>query len=130
MGDPTNIVYRSSWEAKVMNWLDNNLDIMAWASEEIIIPYISPVDGRKHRYFPDFLVKVRTKEGKLKTMLLEVKPKKQTQPPEQRKRVTRQYVNEVVTYGINQAKWKYAEEYCKDRGWEFRVLTEDHLGIN
>jgi len=113
-----------------MNWLDNNLDIMAWASEEIIIPYISPVDGRKHRYFPDFLVKVRTKEGKLKTMLLEVKPKKQTQPPEQRKRVTRQYVNEVVTYGINQAKWKYAEEYCKDRGWEFRVLTEDHLGIN
>jgi hypothetical protein len=130
IGDYTNIVYRSSWECKVMTWLDNNHDIISWASEELIIPYKSPVDNRWHRYFPDFVVKVRTKDGKLKTMILEIKPKKQTLPPEPRKRVTKQYINEVATYGVNQSKWKAATEYCADRGWEFRVLTEEHLGIN
>jgi hypothetical protein len=130
IGDPTNIIYRSSWEVKVMDWLDRNPDILSWASEELIIPYKSPVDGRVHRYFPDFLVKMRTREGKLKTMILEVKPKKQTQEPEQRKRITKQYINEVSTWGVNQAKWKAATEYCSDRGWEFRLITEDHLGLN
>jgi len=130
VGDANNIIYRSSWECKVMSWLDRNDSIVSWASEELIIPYISPVDGRKHRYFPDFLVKVKTRDGFLKTMILEVKPKKQTQRPEQRKRVTKQYINEVTTWGVNQAKWKAATEFCLDRGWEFKLLTEEHLGIN
>jgi hypothetical protein len=130
IGDHTNIVYRSSWECKVMTWLDLNPDILSWASEELIVPYKSPVDNRFHRYFPDFLVKLRTKEGKMKTMLIEVKPKKQTKPPEQKKRITKQYINEVTTWGVNQAKWHAAEEYCLDRGWEFKVITEEHLGIN
>jgi hypothetical protein len=130
VGDANNIIYRSSWECKVMSWLDRNDSIISWASEELIIPYISPVDGRKHRYFPDFLVKIKTKDGLLKTMILEVKPKKQTQRPEQRKRVTKQYINEVTTWGVNQAKWKAATEFCLDRGWEFKLLTEEHLGIN
>lgn len=129
VGDPTNIVYRSTWECRVMEWLDRNPDIISWASEELTVPYISPVDSRWHRYFPDFLVKVRTKEGKLRTMMIEVKPKKQTKPPEPQKRKTKQYINEVVTWGVNQAKWKAAEEYCADRGWEFHILTEDHLGL-
>jgi hypothetical protein len=129
MGDHKNIVYRSSWEAKVMNWLDLNPDIISWASEELIIPYKSPVDGRWHRYFPDFLVKSRTRDGKLKTILIEVKPKKQTQPPEPKKRVTKQYIQEVTTWGVNEAKWKAATEYCLDRGWDFKLLTEDHLGL-
>jgi hypothetical protein len=130
VGDPTNIVYRSSWECKVMSWLDRNPSIISWASEELIIPYKSPVDNRMHRYFPDFVVKVQNKEGKTKTMVLEVKPKKQSLPPEPRKRVTKQYINEVMTYGVNQAKWHAANEFCLDRGWEFRVLTEKDLGIN
>jgi hypothetical protein len=129
VGDHTNIVYRSSWECKVMSWLDNNPDIISWASEELIIPYISPVDGRYHRYFPDFLVKVKTKDGSTKTLLLEVKPKRQTLPPKQQKRLTKQYINEVATYGVNQAKWKAANEYCLDRKWEFKVITEDDLGL-
>jgi hypothetical protein len=129
IGDHTNIVYRSSWECKVMSWLDNNPDILSWASEELIVPYKSPVDNKWHRYFPDFLVKVKTKDGKLKTMMLEVKPKKQTQSPEQKKRITKQYINEVTTWGVNQAKWKAAEEYCIDRGWTFQLITEDHLGL-
>jgi hypothetical protein len=130
VGDHTNIIYRSSWECKVMDWLDRNPDVVSWQSEELIVPYNSPVDGKWHRYFPDFIVKVRTKDNKLKTMMLEVKPHKQTKEPEQKKRITKQYVNEVVTWGVNQAKWKAAEEFCADRGWEFKILTEHHLGIN
>ena len=130
VGDASNIVYRSSWEVKVMDWLDRNPDIISWASEELIVPYISPVDGKRHRYFPDFIVKIKTKEGKLKTLMIEVKPKKQTKPPEVKKRVTKQYINEVTTWGVNQAKWKAADEFCLDRGWEFMIITEDHLGLN
>jgi hypothetical protein len=129
VGDPTNIVYRSSWEVKVMSWLDNNDSIITWASEELFIPYISPVDNRWHRYFPDFLVKYRTKDNKLSTMMLEVKPKKQTAQPDPQKRKTKQFINEVKTWGVNQAKWKAASEYCLDRGWEFKLITEDHLGL-
>jgi len=129
VGDHKNIIYRSSWECRVMDWLDRNDDIISWASEELIIPYISPVDNRYHRYFPDFIVKVKTKDGAFKTMMLEVKPKKQTKQPEPRKRVTKQYINEVTTYVVNEAKWKAASEYCLDRGWEFKILTEDHLGL-
>ena len=129
VGDHTNIVYRSSWECRVMDWLDKDKSIISWASEELFIPYKSPLDGRSHRYFPDFLVKVITKEGITKTLLIEVKPKYQTQPPKQRSRVTKQYINEVATYGVNQAKWSAATEYCLDRGWEFKVITEDDLGL-
>jgi hypothetical protein len=129
VGDPNNIVYRSSWECKVMSWLDNNDSIMSWASEELQIPYISPVDNRWHRYFPDFLVKVKTKDNKISTMMLEVKPKKQTIQPQPQKRVTKQFISEVTTWGVNQAKWKAAIEYCLDRGWEFKLITEDHLGL-
>lgn len=129
VGDPTNIIYRSSWEARVMTWLDMNPSIISWASEELVIPYISPVDKRYHRYFPDFLVKVKTQSGATKTMILEIKPKKQAMEPAKKKRVTKQYLHEVMTWGVNQAKWKAAEEYALDRGWEFKVLTEEHLGL-
>jgi hypothetical protein len=95
----------------------------------LIIPYVSPVDKRYHRYFPDFLVKYKDKNGVQKTMLIEVKPDNQTKPPPIPKRKTKRFIQEVMTYGVNQAKWKAAEEYCLDRGWEFRVLTEDHLGL-
>ena len=113
-----------------MDWLDRNPDVISWQSEELIIPYVSPADSRWHRYFPDFVVKVRTKEGQLKTMVLEVKPDKQTKPPEVKKRITKQYISEVTTWGVNQAKWKAAQEFCADRGWEFKIITEHHLGLN
>jgi hypothetical protein len=129
IGNSNNIVYRSSWECRVMNWFDQNEDIISWASEELIVPYKSPIDNRFHRYFPDFIVKVKTRDGTMKTLMIEVKPKKQTIPPEPRKRVTKQYVTEVTTYGVNQAKWKAAQEYCLDRGWEFKIMTEEHLGL-
>ncbi len=112
-----------------MNWLDKNPNIVSWASEEMTVPYKSPVDGKFHRYFPDFLVKVRTKDGKFKTVMIEVKPKYQTKEPQQKKRITKQYINEVTTWGVNQAKWKAATEYCLDKGWTFQIITEDDLGL-
>jgi hypothetical protein len=128
-GDPTNIIYRSSWEKRVMLWLDKHSQVISWSSEEIVVPYKSPADGRFHRYFVDFYAQIRDKNGKLNSYLLEIKPKKQATEPEIKSRITKQYINEVVTYAINQAKWKAASEFCKDRGWEFKVLTEDHLNF-
>jgi hypothetical protein len=127
-GDPTNIIYRSSWEVKVMKYLDDHPDVIWWGSEELVIPYWSPVDNKKHRYFPDFVAKIRQKNGVIKTFVIEVKPEAQTKPPTQ-KRKTKRYIQEAATYVINQSKWKAATEFCKDHGWEFQVITEKHLGI-
>ena len=112
-----------------MQSLDDNINVLRWASEEVIIPYISPVDNRPHRYFPDFYVEAKNPDGTIKKMLLEVKPKAQTKPPSVPKRKTKRYITEVMTWGVNEAKWKAAENYANDRGWEFIVLTENHLGI-
>lgn len=131
LGDPTNIWWRSLWERKVMVKLDENENVIGWSNEEIIIPYVSPVDNRVHRYFPDFFVRMRdVKTGIVESVILEVKPFKQTQPPQKKSRITKQYIQEVMTYGINEAKWKAADEYCKDRNWNFRLLTEKELGIS
>ena len=127
-GDPTNIIFRSLWELRVMKYLDENTAVIEWSSEELAIPYICPTDNRRHRYFPDFIVKAATKDG-VQTMILEVKPKKETREPKKRKKATRQYITEVMTWGKNQAKWAAAREYCADRGWVFKLITEDHLGI-
>lgn len=129
-GDPTNIIYRSLWELKVMRYLDENTNILEWRSEEIAIPYISPLDNRYHRYFPDFIIKAKLPDGKTQTMMIEVKPKQQTKEPQKKKRITKAYITEVTTWGVNQAKWKAAEEYCLDRGWIFKILTEDEIFRN
>ena len=128
-GDFTNIIYRSTWECRVMTWLDNNDSIIEWGSEELVIPYRSPVDNRVHRYFPDFYGKVKQKDDTIRVMILEVKPARQTKPPEKKKKVTKQYIQEVVTWGVNEAKWKAATEFCLDRGWTFKILTEHDLGL-
>jgi hypothetical protein len=126
-GDASNIVYRSGWEKRVMDWCDTNRNVIEWSSEEIVIPYRSPVDNRVHRYFTDFYVVVLDAKGNRQTMILEVKPKAQTQEPTPPKRKTKRYINEVFTWGVNQAKWRAAEEFCKDRGWQFRLITETDL---
>ena len=128
-GNPTGIIYRSLWERKLMVYLDENKSIIQWSSEEIAIPYISPLDNRYHRYFPDFYIKAIDKNGNIVEQLLEVKPRKETIEPAKKKRITKQYITEVTTWGKNQAKWKAAEEYCLDRGWQFKLITEKELGI-
>jgi hypothetical protein len=129
LGDPTNIIYRSGWELKFMRFCDNHPNVIQWGSEEVVIPYISPIDGKVHRYFTDFIVKQLNTMGKKETLIIEVKPKAQTRPPEKKSRVTKRYLTEVKTWGVNQAKWKAANEFCKDRGWKFKIVTEDDLGI-
>ena len=128
-GDPSNIIYRSLWERKFMGWCDLNENVIEWGSEEIIIPYRSPIDGRFHRYFPDFYVKSRTKSGGLAKRIIEIKPFAQTQAPATQKRKTQKFLKEVATYGVNQAKWKAAKEYCKDRRMQFVILTENELRV-
>ena len=128
-GDPTNIIYRSLWELKFMKYCDLNDNVLEWGSEEIVIPYISPIDNRVHRYFPDFYVRVRSKTGRIEKLIIEIKPLKQTTPPKKQQRHTKKYITEVKTYAINEAKWNAALEFCKDRQWEFKILTEQELKV-
>jgi len=129
LGDSNNIICRSSWERKFCRWCDLNENIISWGSEEIHIKYYDPVKKRVRNYFPDFIIKVKERDGKIKKYIIEVKPKKQTVPPKPRSRTTKSYINEVYTYATNQAKWKAAEEFCKDRMIEFKIITEDELGL-
>lgn len=122
-GNVKDIVYRSSWELQMMNKFDLHPNVILWNSEGLAIPYVSPVDGRTHRYFPDFLIKIQLPDGTTRTYLLEVKPHAQTQLRTP-KRQTRKFIQEVATYAVNKAKWYAAEEFCKDQGWTFKVITE------
>lgn len=127
-GDPTNIIYRSSWEKMVMKYLDDNPGVIWWGSEELPIPYRSPIDQKMHRYFPDFIVKVRRKDGLVMTYLWEVKPYAQTKMPVQ-KRKTQRFIQEAATYAVNQEKWRAADIFCREHGWQFQIITEKELGI-
>jgi hypothetical protein len=126
-GDVTNIIWRSTWELRFLKYLDTNPAILEYGSEEVVVPYISPVDGKRHRYFVDFYFKVKTKEGLTKKYLVEVKPYSQTIEPKRPKRITESYMSSVYTYLVNQAKWKSAKEFAKNSGMEFIVLTEKEL---
>lgn len=129
-GDPSKIVYRSLWERKFMVYCDFNDSIVEWGSEEVIIPYVSPWDNRVHRYFPDFYIKVKQKTGKYKKFIIEVKPKNQCTPPTTTpKKRTSKWYNDVKTWGINEAKWKSATQWCEDNNMQFQILNEDHLDI-
>lgn len=126
-GDPTNIVYRSSWELRLMSYFDERTDVIWWKSEETVIPYRSPIDGKVHRYFPDFLINTRNKQGLNETLMIEVKPLAQTKEPKKQSKVTKRYLNEVYTWGTNSAKWQQAELYCAERGWKFIIMTEKDI---
>lgn len=126
LGDPTNIVYRSSWELKLLKYLDLSEHVLAYGSEETVIPYISPLDNRYHRYFIDFIVVNKDR----KVLLIEVKPYAQTLPPKQSKGMKKErLLKETTTYLVNQAKWNAAKEFCKNKGWEFVVLTERDINF-
>ena len=131
-GNPTRIVYRSSWELKMMKYFDLSGNVVEWSSEELWIPYRSPIDGKVHRYFPEFKIRIRDKDGNVSTKLIEIKPRSQTVPPQPKTRgskPTKRYLQEVATYGINSSKWKSAVDYCSDRKWEFLIFTEKELGL-
>lgn len=124
LGDLKSIVYRSSYELKFMNWCDLNESVKGWASEEVAIPYRNPLDNKVHRYMVDFYIEVDKKK-----YLIEVKPERFTKPPDTQKRKTKRYIQEVAQYGVNEAKWKSAKEFCKKQNMEFIIITEKDLGI-
>ena len=121
-GDPTKVVYRSLWELGAFKWCDNNSDVVSWSSEETVIPYYWDVDKRYHRYFMD--LKITFRNGK--TILVEIKPDKETKPPK-RPDKSKRYIGEAMTFVKNQNKWKAAENYAKDNGYEFQIWTEKTL---
>jgi hypothetical protein len=112
-----------------MKWCDDNISVVEWGSETIIIPYISPIDNKIHRYFVDFYVKIKNKNNLIEKYLIEIKPEKFTKPPEIPSKKTKRFIDEVFQYGVNDAKWKAAFEFCKDRNMKFVILTEKDLGI-
>lgn len=127
VGDPTKITYRSGLERTVMNYFDKHSDVISWGSETVIIPYRSPIDNKYHRYFMDFIVQFKKADGSVETMLVEVKPLKQTGPPKKPSRLTRRYLKEVQTWGVNSAKWEATQEYCAKRNWKFIIMTEKQI---
>ena len=126
IGNPIKIMYRSLWERKFMKFCDSSGNVIRWGSEEVVVPYTNPLDRKQHRYYVDFIVEMKTAEG-IKTLLIEIKPKKQCVEPKRNKKVTRGYISEVQTWITNTAKWAAASEVSKNRGWEFKILTEDDL---
>lgn len=128
-GDTAQVVWRSTWELRFMKWCDHNSSVLEWGSETIIIPYVSPLDKRVHRYFVDFYIKVQNKHNQIQKYLIEIKPERFTKPPVKPKRMTKKFLDEVFQYGVNEAKWKAAFEYCSDRNMKFMILTEKDLGI-
>ena len=134
-GNPTNIIYRSLLERRFMVYLDNTPSVLKWSSEEIVVPYVSPLDGRVHRYFPDFYMKYKDKDAMIVETLIEIKPLKHTKPPDPKRKLTKtgrtskKYLREVNTYIINEAKWKQAVKFCEERGWNWRIVTEKDINI-
>ena len=128
LGNPTNIIYRSLMERRFMEWCDSNDKCHKWSSEEVVIPYISPIDNKQHRYFPDFLI--QTPKG---WFLIEVKPLTQSRPPKKlvvenlELKKKRRYIKSVQTWLVNEAKWKAATKVCEKKGWSFQILTEKQL---
>lgn len=123
-GDFTNIYYRSGWEFSVMRWCDTNPFVVEWSSEEFPIPYICKTDGRPHRYFID--LKIQFRDGRV--FLIEIKPEKQTKPPQKRpKQHQRTYLNEVLTYTKNVSKWEAAKLWADSNGYKFNIWTEKDL---
>ena len=122
-GDAKKVIYRSLWERNAFRWCENNPKVKLWNSEEVVVPYVSTVDKKLHRYYVDLLIQMEDK----KTYLVEIKPKKETQPPKKRSRKTKKYINEQLTYIKNNDKWEAANKFAEHNGWKFQVWTEETL---
>ena len=121
-----NIICRSLWERKFCKYLDTNRNVIRWTFESIRIPYISPLDNKPQMYIPDFLIEIKNKDGEVETILIEIKPKKQTKKPEMKKS-KKSFLTETRTFMINEAKWISAKKYCDDNDIKFQILTEDEI---
>jgi len=122
-GDVDKVVFRSLWERNAFKWCDDTKEVIGWSSEEVVIPYFYEVDKKYHRYFMD--LKITYANGK--TILVEIKPNKETSPPKFNGKKSKRYINEGMTYVKNMNKWAAAQNYAADRGWGFQIWTENEL---
>jgi hypothetical protein len=125
----TYAVYRSGYELKFFRWCDTNSRVLEWGSENYVVPYLSPLDGRYHRYFVDNYVKLQIGENKTEKYLIEIKPYIQTFKPEKGNKRNSTFLYEAKTYVTNQAKWDAAKAFCDKKGFKFLILTEKELNI-
>ena len=127
IGNQQNVIYRSLWERRFMVYCDTTDKVIKWASEEVTVKYISPLDRKWHKYYPDFYVELSNQKGITKEYLIEIKPKKQLKKPKQPSRKSKSFLWESRESVKNMSKWEAAKRFCDHKGWEFKVLTEDHL---
>lgn len=125
VGNVDKILCKSLWERKLCKYFDNNDKVVNWCYECLKVPYISPIDNKRHTYFPDFVVQLVDKDNEKKTLVVEVKPEKQTKKPKNPKR--KSYKTDVCAFLINEAKWKAANCLCENNHWEFKLLTEKNI---
>lgn len=123
IGNADEVIYRSLWERAAFVWLENNHSVLHWSSEEIVIMYLSEVDQRVHRYFPDLFIHFKDDTKKL----IEIKPRSQTEKPSKKNKSPDKYIRESLTYVKNTSKWKAAEEYCEKNGLVFEIWDEYKL---
>lgn len=124
IGDPTKVIYRSSWELQMHQFFDNNTRVIKWGSEVICIPYVKPTDGKVHRYYPDYFVEYINTDGEIVREVLELKPQAQTRPP---KANHKHKLYEQLTYAVNCSKWEAAEQWCIKNGVKWRIFTETNV---
>lgn len=129
IGDTEDIVYRSLWERKFMVFCDTNESVLGWSSENIAIPYFSPIDNSYHKYFPDFLLKIKNKHGQIEIYLVEIKPEKQCKKPEKKNKSNKTFLKEMTQWVINSKKWEAARKFADDNNWQFKILTEKTLKV-
>lgn len=130
LGNVNNIIYRSSWELKMMRWCDRNPSVIKWNSEDVVIKYFSKADNKYRNYHMDFYIICRQTNGNIVKLLIEVKPYNQTIPPKKRGRKSEQtYINELHTWQVNKDKWEQAEKFAQQNGMIFKIFDEYDLGI-
>jgi hypothetical protein len=132
IGDPTKIIFRSSWEKRFATYCDINTRVVVWSSEPMVIKYMHPLDGTLKSYNVDFYVKVDKGDGSFAEYLVEVKPQKQLkQPVRPLGRASEKkllgYAAQMKTYLVNLAKFNAAKTYCVNRGWDFVIVTESFI---
>jgi len=120
-GDLNNIIYRSSWELRCLQFFDNNPAITKVMSEEIKIPYFNPLKRKPANYYPDFYIELTDKTGKVRKELIEVKPAAHVTEHANENTYTK--LQRILNY----AKWQAAVEWCKARDVNFRLLTETQI---
>ena len=121
------IIYRSGLELTFYRWCDRNEKVTQWGSESVVIPYISPIDGKTHRYFVDAVLILNVNDT-FKKYIVEIKPSTQIHPPRQTGKKKKETVlYEQIQWARNQAKWEAARNWSAKHGYEFSILTEKDL---